>query len=523
MAKQLSKTTSLLATFLVLVLALGSITPARAFQVSVPGDPAQVLGNPNGQDHFDTADNWTLFDSKCFKSEITGGKYVMTAKGSKDYSCWEVSWPNIQNYYLETLVQTPAACDPNDRFGLVFRGPDYYSGYLFGLTCDGRYYLNVYDGQKTTELVRLASSPAIQTGKGQVNRIGVMAYGSKYILYANGAFLTQVYDYTFTQQGKIGYFVRAGSEQPYTVHFDDLKVWLLSDEYYPPQVTPPTLPPITIPPPAQGAVYATANVNVNLRSGPGMQFSVYGVARQSARGEVMGISPDNQWWVVKVPTTLSGNGTAWVAAAYVTVSNPGNVTVPAVQPPLLPPQIVVPVPGYGVPYVSFNESAVVRSGPSAEYPVFGVTSVGARVEVAGKSQDGQWWAIKLPTAYAQDGLGWVYKGWVSPVNTQKVPVINAPELPENITPDVPGSGAPAAVTIEPISVRSGPGNAYPEYGKVPIGTIMALSGVSPDGEFYVVKLPSDIAQDSRGWVPTRYVQASNVSQVPVVQPPVPPQ
>ncbi len=164
-------------------------------------------------------------------------------------------------------------------------------------------------------------------------------------------------------------------------------------------------------------------------------------------------------------------------------------------------------------------SAVIRSGPSPEYPVYGVTSVGARVEVAGKTQDGQWWAIKLPLAYAQDGLGWVYKGYVSPVNTGNVPVINAPELPKNITPDVPGSGAPAAITIEPINVRSGPGNAYESYGKVPIGTIMAVSGVSPDGEFYVIKLPTDIAQGSQGWVPVRYVQASNVSKVPVVQPP----
>ena len=190
-----------------------------------------------------------------------------------------------------------------------------------------------------------------------------------------------------------------------------------------------------------------------------------------------------------------------------------------VQPPLLPPQIIVPPPAYGVPYVAFNEAAVIRSGPSYEYPVYGVSSVGARVEVAGKSQDGQWWAVKLPLAYAQDGLGWVYQGYVSAINTNQVPVIVAPDLPADITPDVPGSGAPAAITIEPLNVRSGPGTAYDSYGKVPIATIMAVTGISPDGEFYVIKLPTDIAQDSRGWVPARYVQASNISSVPVVQPP----
>ena len=133
----------------------------------------------------------------------------MIAKGTAQYSCWEVSWPIIDNFYLETVVQTPDVCDANDRFGLLFRAPDNFRGYLFGLTCDGRYYLNVYDGDKTTELVRPASSPAIMTGNGQTNRIGVMAFGSKYILYANGYYLDQVYDYTFPASGKLGYFVRA--------------------------------------------------------------------------------------------------------------------------------------------------------------------------------------------------------------------------------------------------------------------------------------------------------------------------
>ena len=42
--------------------------PVKA-QESVPGDPAAALGKPTGQDTFDSANNWTLFDSQCFKSE----------------------------------------------------------------------------------------------------------------------------------------------------------------------------------------------------------------------------------------------------------------------------------------------------------------------------------------------------------------------------------------------------------------------------------------------------------------------
>ena len=76
----------------------------------ISGDPAVVLGQPSGLDPFDTANNWTLYDNACFKSDISGGFFTMNAKGMSQVSCWEVSWPVIQNYYAETLVIMPAAC-----------------------------------------------------------------------------------------------------------------------------------------------------------------------------------------------------------------------------------------------------------------------------------------------------------------------------------------------------------------------------------------------------------------------------
>ena len=181
--------------------------PVKA-QESVPGDPAVALGKPTGQDTFDSANNWTLFDSQCFKSEIKNGQYVMTAKGSKDYSCWEVTWPLLQNYYMEVQATTPQSCNANDAYGVLFRAPDNYRGYLYGLTCDGRYYLNLFDGSTTTELIAPTKNAAILIGAGKVNRMGVVAYGAQYQLYANGYYLNQAIDSTYTNPGKIGFFVR---------------------------------------------------------------------------------------------------------------------------------------------------------------------------------------------------------------------------------------------------------------------------------------------------------------------------
>ena len=54
---------------------------AQPQTTAVPGDPALILGRPDGIENFDNANNWATFDNECFSSEITGGQFVMTAKG----------------------------------------------------------------------------------------------------------------------------------------------------------------------------------------------------------------------------------------------------------------------------------------------------------------------------------------------------------------------------------------------------------------------------------------------------------
>ena len=91
--------------------------------------------------------------------------------------------------------------------------------------------------------------------------------------------------------------------------------------------------------------------------------------------------------------------------------------------------------------------------------------------------------------------------------------------PTDVNPSVPGSGAPAATALEPINVRNGPGSEYDSYGKISIGTSMAVIGRSTDSEWLVVNLPTDISPNGQGWVAARYVQAENIGSVPVIQAP----
>jgi uncharacterized protein YraI len=250
-----------------------------------------------------------------------------------------------------------------------------------------------------------------------------------------------------------------------------------------------------------------------------MLFPVKGVAEQGDTGEILGLSPDGYWYAVKVPTTLVGTGTAWVAADYVELTNPTGQSLPVVTPPLLPPLVSFPAPPQNAPQVTMREPATLRGGPTLEFPVYGVAPTGSRAEVLGQSEDGEWWAVRVPTSLASNGTGWVAKVYTAASNVTAVPEIKTPDLPKNITPAAPGSGAPSLVTREPLNVRSGPGNEYPSLGKVSIGTILAVVGISTDKEYYVVNVPMEIDRSGRGWIPARYVRTENVSNVPVVQPP----
>ncbi|MCL4857845.1 MAG: PD40 domain-containing protein [Caldilineaceae bacterium] len=121
-----------------------------------------------------------------------------------------------------------------------------------------------------------------------------------------------------------------------------------------------------------GSVVAEAGVNV--RTGPGTDYPILGVAPQGATGEIVGVSEDGQWWVAHVPTAPNEQG--WVATAYIEATNAEDVPIiPA--PPLTktaapvadtgPAATPVPVPEALDPgsLILFSASRVLREGNRA--------------------------------------------------------------------------------------------------------------------------------------------------------------
>jgi uncharacterized protein YraI len=167
--------------------------------------------------------------------------------------------------------------------------------------------------------------------------------------------------------------------------------------------TPEAPPAVVVPAPPAGAPTATAIDYVNLRSGPGTNYLILGVAAPGATGEVSGKSSDGLWWQVKVPVEYVASGAAWVAAEWVTTANTENV--PVVEAPAPPPTDVSTTPppssqcvlvsqdpadnttfppstGFNTTWVLQNTSATSWAGPSGSLVFLGAMA-GTRLHEGG--------------------------------------------------------------------------------------------------------------------------------------------
>ncbi len=125
-------------------------------------------------------------------------------------------------------------------------------------------------------------------------------------------------------------------------------------ELPPPPVTTveATLVPPT-PEPGDPVARVISRAGVNIRTGPGIEYSVVGLAPFGTESEVVGVSQDGTWWVVNLPASLNGQG--WVSDEYVAVENGDRVLV--IPPPPTPTPAATAMPtATPAPEIDFNAS-----------------------------------------------------------------------------------------------------------------------------------------------------------------------
>jgi len=201
-----------------------SLTPPNA-------DPRSTLGNPTGTDPMENPDKWTWpVGTNDFTSNgFDNGLMWLTGLTSKPG--WVVSAVHIDDAYIEETVKTEG-CSGNDNYGLIFRVPVLRTadrGYLFGISCDGKYSIWAWDGRVGTNgtrtvLIDWKASKYINTGSNQTNRLGVWARDNRLELYVNGAKLDETKSSTF-REGYLGVFVNPDATKHFTVDVGEMKYW----------------------------------------------------------------------------------------------------------------------------------------------------------------------------------------------------------------------------------------------------------------------------------------------------------
>lgn len=196
---------------------------------ATPSDPSQMYGAPiwhNGLDNGTSFGLSTPFNDGYSSFSVSGGKMTMTGITTGGWKGWRLTDRKLGNFYMEDSFNVQS-CTGLDSYGLVFRAPDYSSGfgYYFGITCDGQYSLMRWSSAGEIYIQNWKASPEIVTGSNQTNKVGVLVKGNDIQLFINGKQVQSINDAAFPTQTIIGVFIASMTTPNFTVDLDQIDMW----------------------------------------------------------------------------------------------------------------------------------------------------------------------------------------------------------------------------------------------------------------------------------------------------------
>jgi hypothetical protein len=205
----------------------GSPTPTGAPTATLDAsDPKAGLGTPIFQDDLSSGANWSLYSNDQVEFSLGDGTLEMKALKADFTDWWTLAGPEVDDFYVE-IVGGLKECAGRDEFGLVVRSSkpdDAWVGYLFAVTCDGRYQLRIWDGESVTKLTPLTSSDLVGAGSNVEHRLGLRAEGDRLTMYVDGHQLGEINDTTY-ESGLVGVFIGSGTTPGVEGSIDSLKLW----------------------------------------------------------------------------------------------------------------------------------------------------------------------------------------------------------------------------------------------------------------------------------------------------------
>ncbi len=183
--------------------------------------PVETFGATLLEDDFENPRRSSLSDGENEDATYTfaDGTYAINLKTPK-----YIVWSTFKGTYDDAAVEVDTTLDgpSQSAAGLMFRYQDSENFYLFQVSGDGRYGLDVYENDELTTLIDWTDSSEIN-GTGEANRLRVETEGSVIRLFVNGELLEEISDDTFAD-GEMALAVNTFDEGDATVTFDNLIV-----------------------------------------------------------------------------------------------------------------------------------------------------------------------------------------------------------------------------------------------------------------------------------------------------------
>jgi uncharacterized protein YgiM (DUF1202 family) len=267
---------------------------------------------------------------------------------------------------------------------------------------------------------------------------------------------------------------------------------------------------------------ATAVINtgqLNVRSGPGIEYSVVTTVNQNSVVTLLGRNAASTWAYVQTAPAVRG----WVnaSATYITPSvaiNTLDVVTPATATPTIaatavPTNTPTPMPTAvsGAAATVATGALNVRSGPSLAYSAVAVVYQGNVVSLVGRNTASTWAKIRLSNGT---------EGWVNAASTYITPNISISSLPLAESASAPTSSATALVSTGSLNVRTGPGVTYSVLTAASQGQTVILLGRNSNSSWAKIQL----GNGTQGWVNASLITPSvSISSLPLAESPAAPQ
>jgi len=206
----------------------GAVAAKPTVTPTPEADPRLELGNSAwGAVFEDGTQTWYQYDHENGIAEVRDNKLVLTSKKANDYDNWSMSYPPMDDFYLEVRFIIGPECAGKDRYGILFRAPDSTQGYLYNVSCDGFIQVRKWDGQEFTQLIGWTASDHIIKGPEVEHRLGVWAEGDHFVLYINGFQIGEFSDSSYLGEGTFGVSIGATDTVGFAVDVTEAKAWEL--------------------------------------------------------------------------------------------------------------------------------------------------------------------------------------------------------------------------------------------------------------------------------------------------------